>query len=79
MRIEDRLRGLSFVLLVAFVWIFEANALQPRPARDADAVCASCHEGIYRSYFAALVYNPNGKDLLRVRAELENCSATDSK
>jgi Flp pilus assembly protein TadD len=60
MRIETMLRRRYFFWLMPSVWALSAFGLQPTPVREADAVCASCHQKIFRSYVTTPMANASG-------------------
>lgn len=67
MRIEIRMRPRWLFGLVLLIATLHAAAPQPTPVREADAVCASCHESIVRTYLATPMANASGpaRDNLR--------------
>ena len=50
MRIKDWHRRSYWFWLMPLVWTSFASGQQPTPVREVDAVCASCHQKIFRDY-----------------------------
>jgi tetratricopeptide (TPR) repeat protein len=60
MRTKAEWATVGCLLLIQLLGAGQADALQPTPVRDADAVCAPCHVRIYRSYLATPMGNASG-------------------
>lgn len=58
MRTETRRR--YWIALIPLFVALQALAVQPTPVPQADAVCAKCHEEIFRTYLATPMANASG-------------------
>src|SRR5580692_10913941 len=60
MRIETWHRCRCWIPMIALFVVLRALAVQPTPVSDADAVCAKCHEKIFKDYLTTPMANASG-------------------
>src|ERR1019366_4951626 len=67
MRTDAKILAVNCLLLIQLLAALQAAALQPTPVREADAVCARCHEKIFRSYLTTPMANASGMAMEKLR------------
>jgi tetratricopeptide (TPR) repeat protein len=67
MRTDAKILAVNGLLLIQLLAALQAAALQPTPVREADAVCARCHEKIFRSYLTTPMANASGMAMEKLR------------